>query len=265
MSKIIRSIIICTLTFTLCTLSLFSTAFALTDEESKWLEENTRVVNDQGVTGSKAWMKNWLVSDPSKSDSSTPLFTTSSGEQVYLAKGKTEEDLAEEINRTITGDKTVDNVSNITDGLNISADTAGAAAMLNGFAPIISLILGLMATLVTIGMTISSAIDIAYIAFPVFRNKCEDAKAQGTGAMVKKGSNGETSLRFVTDDAQYAISQGTIESGKSPWTIYFGRRVFSYIVLAIILFILLTGNISLITDIALKVVSGIMDVLGGLA
>lgn len=261
----IHKVIVLGVVITSLIMTMFTSAFALTTEEIEWLEENTKVVNDQGVTGSKAWMKNWLVSDPDQSDSSVPLFTTADGKQVYIAKGKTEDDLSTEIQRTITGDKTVDNVSGITNGLNISADTEGAAAVLSGFAPIISLVIGLMATLVTIGMTIFSALDIAYIAFPVFRNKCEDAKAQGSGAMVKKGANGETSLRFITDDAQFAVSQGTIESGKSPWTIYFGRRIFSYIILAIILFILLTGNISLITNIALKIVSGIMDVLGGLA
>lgn len=247
------------LTMTMCT-----TAFALTNEEQTWLEQNIVAANTQGVTGKSSWIKNWLVTDPTKSDSNTPLMTVE-GVQVYLASGKTEEGLSKQITSTINNNKTVDDVSNVTDGLNISADTQGAAAMMQGFAPIISLVLGIIVTLITIGMTVFSSFDIAYIAFPVFRNKCEDAKTQGSGAMVKKGANGESSLRFVTDDAQYAVSQGTIESGKSPWAIYFRKRVMSYILLAIILFILLTGNISLITNIALKIVSGIMNVLGGLA
>lgn len=136
--------------------------------------------------------------------------------------------------------------------------------MLSGFVPYISMLLGVMVTLITIFMTVFSAFDIAYIAFPVFRNKCEDAKVNG-GGLAKTKSNGETSLRFVTDDAQYAVQQGTVENGKSPWAIYFKKRVLSYILLAIILFILMTGNITLITNIAVKVVAGIMDVLGSLA
>ena len=114
-------------------------------------------------------------------------------------------------------------------------------------------------------MTLFTAFDIAYIAFPVFRNKCEEQKMNGTGYNVKKDSNGNVSLRFVTDDAQYAVSEGTIENGKSPWGIYFRKRIMSYVLLAIVLFILLTGNISLITNIALNIVSGIMNVLSGLA
>lgn len=227
------------------------------------------IYNSAGITFTDSMLKNYLTDDDSKSESGQPFMTitTTSGEQkpIYLIKGKSEEELFKKVGNSIKNQQTVSDVSNITDSLNIGADTAGATAMLSGFAPIISLVVGIIVVLVTMGMTLFSAFDIAYIAFPVFRNKCEDAKMQGQGAMVKKGGNGEASLRFVTDDAQYAVSQGTIESGKSPWGIYFRKRVMSYILLAIILFILLTGNISLITNIALKVVSGIMNVLGGLA
>ena len=119
-------------------------------------------------------------------------------------------------------------------------------------------------TIITVGMTLFSAVDIAYIAFPVFRNMCEDKKMTG-GPGTKKAANGETKLLWVTDDAEYAVKQGSIESGQSPWSIYFKRRIVSYIMLAITLFILMTGNITLITNIAINIVAGIMDVLGGLA
>lgn len=266
-------------------LSMFTTAFgavgdltdtsteSLNDNQKNWIMENIVAANDQGVTGKSSWMKNYLTTKPEEAakSSNAPIqigvysSTNNTVVTVYLKSGKNEVQLRDQVVSSVNNAKTVDDVSNVTDGLNISADTQGAAAMMQGFAPIISLVLGIIVTLITIGMTIFSSFDIAYIAFPVFRNKCEDAKVQGSGAMVKKGSNGESSLRFVTDDAQYAVQQGSIESGKSPWAIYFKKRVMSYILLAIILFILLTGNISLITNIALKVVSGIMDVLGGLA
>ncbi len=245
--------------------SMCTTAFALsTAGNEEWLTGNIVAANDQGVTAKESWIKNWVTTDSSQAGDPTPIATVN-GTQIYVKSGKTVEDLDKQITKSINNAKTVDDVSNITDGLNISADTQGAAAMMEGFAPIISLILGIMVTLITVGMTIFSACDIMYIAFPVFRNKCEDAKTTGTGPMVQKQANGGTKLRFVTDDAQEAVTQGAVGSGKSPWAIYFGKRVMSYILLAIILFILLTGNISLITNIALKVVSGIMDVLAGLA
>ena len=254
--------------------SMFTVAFAKDDtgEGTKtdyvgYIEENT-IANSAGVSFTQAWMRNYLTDNKEKSESSAPYCTIKMGEEskdLYIIKGKTVEQFEAQVDKALVNAATVDDVSNITDGLNIGADTGGATALLSGFAPIISLVVGVIVVLVTMGMTLFSAFDIAYIAFPVFRNKCEDAKMQGQGAMVKKGNNGESALRFVTDDAQYAVTQGNIESGKSPWAIYFRKRVMSYILLAIILFILLTGNISLITNIALKVVSGIMNVLGGLA
>ncbi len=190
------------------------------------------------------------------------------GHSFDIAEGKSKDDLVAFISSQSTLGVADPNgvksqLGNTTQTLNVTANTTAAATMLSGLAPIVSIGLGVLVTLITIGMTIYSAFDIAYIAFPVFRNKCEEAKVNG-GAMAKTTSNGDTKLRFVTDDAQYAVQQGSVESGKSPWGIYFKKRVASYVLLAIILFILMTGNINLITNIALKVVSGIMGVLQSL-
>ena len=248
--------------------SMFTVAFA--GEDTVNIEDyvsSKSIVNSAGATFTDAQLNKYLTFNESEKNPESGEYTIRSGDKtasVYLKKGVTEEDLVAGINKMIAGAEAVDSVSNITDGLGISADTAGATALLSGFAPIFSLVIGILTVLITIGMTLFSAFDMFYIAFPVFRNKCEEAKMQGQGAMVKRDGNGESSLRFITDDAQYAVSQGTIESGKSPWAIYFRKRIMSYILLSIILFILLTGNINLITDIALKVVSGIMNVLSGL-
>ena len=166
-----------------------------------------------------------------------------------------------------TGNDQVDKVKEATGDFNLKPDTETASTALEGFKPILSTFLGIVVVLITIGMTIFSAFDIAYIAFPVFRNKCEEAKQTGSGMMAskKQGKNGETKLRFVSDEAQYAVEAAdTIESGKNPFSIYFGKRVISYVLLSIILFILLTGNINLITNIAVRIVSGILELLQGI-
>lgn len=155
---------------------------------------------------------------------------------------------------------------NVTDGMKIAANTRVATQMLSGFEGVISTLLGLMVIGISVGMTIFSGFDLCYIAFPVFRNKCEDAKASGTGMMASrsKTSTGETKLRFVSDDAQYAVTAAdTVQSGQNPFMIYFKKRLLSYIVLAILLFILLTGKITVFTDIALKLTSGILDLIQG--
>ena len=140
------------------------------------------------------------------------------------------------------------NVNDALTGLDIGADTETAGQMLSGVTPIISTFLGLAVILITLGMTVFSAIDIVYIVFPATRNFLEN-------------SNSKTKIQIVTDDAQFAVKSASIESGKTPMGTYFGRRVISYIILSIMLFIILTGNISLITNLALKVVSGLLEIL----
>lgn len=227
-----------------------------------FLEANITTANDNGIVSTDTWLMRNLTT---KAPSDDAQGYTVKGVTVYLKKNITEDELIHHIDSYANNAKLTDNMNKLTDGFAIGADTSGATAMLEGFSPIISLVLGIIVTLITIGMTVFSAFDIAYIAFPVFRNKCEDAKQNGSGAMVKTTGNGGTKLRFVTDEAQQAVNEGSVESGKSPWGIYFKKRVMSYILLAIILFILMTGNITLITNIAIRVVGGIMNVLGGLA
>lgn len=151
-------------------------------------------------------------------------------------------------------------VNNMMDELKISADTAGAAKILEGLTGFINLVLGMAVLLITSFMTVFTAVDICYIVFPVLRTKLEE-NAQSGGINAKKTSDGGTKMRFVTDEAVYAVNQATTNPGVNAMSIYFGKRVVSYIILAVMLFILLTGNISLITNIALKAVSGILAIL----
>ena len=248
-------------------------SFALNDEQSAWLQANIVTTNTMNgeVSGSEAWIGKYITANESKAEKkdgdTISLGTWSIGDmsgEYYLAKGKTLDGLAKQITKSINQVSVTDRVEEMIQDLELSADTVSASALFKGFEPILNLILGILVTLITIGMTFCSALDIAYIAFPIVRNRWDDAKING-GIGTKKMANGETKLTWITDDAQYAIKQGTIESGQSPWAIYFKRRIISYIMLAIILFILMTGNITLITNIAINIVAGIMDVLAGLA
>lgn len=144
--------------------------------------------------------------------------------------------------------KATDKIESITDDTKIEADTKKASEALSGVTPIISGFLGGAVILITLGMTVFSAIDIVYIVFPATRNFLENA-------------NSKTKIQIVTDDAMVAIKQSSIESGKTPMGTYFARRVVSYIILSVMLFIILTGNISLITNLALRVVSGLLEIL----
>lgn len=146
-----------------------------------------------------------------------------------------------------------DKIEDINKGLQVGADTGQASDLLSGFTPLINLLLGVLVFGISMAMTIFTGLDMCYIAFPVFRGKCDE-----------KG--GGTHPKWITDDAAQSLQQTSTDgSGKNPLTVYFGKRVISFIMIAIMLFILLTGNISLITNIVLNLVSGILDVLQGLA
>lgn len=181
-------------------------------------------------------------------------------EEKIIAAGNKLEKKEENV---VNDEVAIQRLYNTTEGFNMAADVETAGKMLSGFIGVLKTLLGGMVVLASVGMTVYSGMDICYIAFPVVRNKCEDAKANGGMlASSKKTSSGENKLRFVSDDAQYAvIAADTTQSGKNPFVIYFQKRLISYIVLAILLFILLTGRVTVFTDIALKLVSGILDMI----
>lgn len=243
------------------------TVFAASDSEviQQYLQENAPNGTDR-TSWTSASVANNFSTDAGHWGQNVNVGSCTVGTVTYYWQTDNEATIASTINRKTSNTQAVNNLNNITEGLNVTADTGTAVTMLSGFTPIISTVLGLMVILISIGMTIFSAFDLCYIAFPVFRNKCEDAKQTGTGMMAshKKTSSGETKLRFVSDDAQYSvIAADTTQSGKNPFIIYFGKRMISYIVVAILLFILLTGNITIFTDIALKIVSGILEIISG--
>lgn len=183
----------------------------------------------------------------------------SSANSIVEAEVKSDEDKTDR-------EENIHKLTEVTDGMNLGADVETASGILSGFTGVIATLLGILTVCISIGMTIFSAFDLCYIAFPVFRNKCEDAKQSGSGIMASKskGADGSNKLRFVSDDAQYAVTAATTEqSGQNPFVIYFKKRILSYLVLAILLFILLTGRITVLTEIAIKLVDGILALIQG--
>ncbi len=156
-------------------------------------------------------------------------------------------------------------VNSIGENFDVEADTEGAGVMLVGIQPLVSLVVGLLAYAVVIGMSLFTALDIVYITMPVFRNKVEEMKQSGNGIMVKSDrKTGEAKLRWVTDEAQHAVMMCGIDTGKNPLGMYFKKRIFAYVLVAIVIYILLTGNIQLIVNIAINFVSGVLDALSSL-
>ena len=169
-------------------------------------------------------------------------------------------------NAGVTGQNT--EAQNILDEIaeknHLSPNYGDAANILAPFVPYFNILLGLITTIVVLAMSILTALDLCYIAIPAMRNFMSDKAAEGNTAVAKKDGNGGVKLRFISDEAQYAVEQAANNQGSSPWGMYFKSRILSYIFLAVAMVILLTGNITIITDLIVKLVSGIMSVLQGL-
>lgn len=173
-----------------------------------------------------------------------------------------------EASDTETDDNSVEaakqSVQRMSAGLNIGADTATGALVLSGLVPFIETALGVAVYIVTAGMTVFTVCDLCYIYIPLFREKTSEM-AQSGNAMMSKTSKetGESKFRFVTDEAIYAVQTCSVDTGKHPASVWIKKRIWAYILLGIALFILLTGNITLIVNIVLNIVGGIAGALQG--
>ena len=154
------------------------------------------------------------------------------------------------------GNEAISNVTNeldiyTTDGdYQIKADVAGAAGLMSGFQGTLNTFLGVLVTLITVGMTIFTALDLSYIAFPALRGKVDEKKEEGKFKHI------------VTEDARYAVVKADVENtGQNAFVIYGKKRVLSFIVLSILIFILLTGNINVLTNIGVHLAEGILKAL----
>ena len=180
--------------------------------------------------------------------------------KTYYYNPAEEEKILEKINIQAN----TEDINAALDQFNYKADVASAAGYLDGFKRPLEIFLGIMVTLITIGMTVFTTLDLCYIAFPVFRGKMDDAKASGTKGLTRSGKDGETKLNFITEDAQYAMTAANMaETGQNPFLIYAKKRVLSFIILAILLFILVTGKINVFANLGIKLANGILNVLSG--
>lgn len=144
----------------------------------------------------------------------------------------------------------------------LQADIEGASEVMSGFKKPLGVFLGILVTLVTLGMTLFTGLDICYIAFPVFRGKMDTAKSNGTRGLTKTGKDGETKLTFITEDAQYAVVAADMaNTGANPFWIYAKKRIVSFCILAILLFIFVTGKINIVANMGVKLVSGILNMI----
>lgn len=156
-------------------------------------------------------------------------------------------------------------------GLFKPANLNGAAAAMSGVSPVVNLLSGLLATCSILGMTLFTACDVLYMTVPMMQKKMNNTAAsggalsRGSGAVSTGGGDtGGQKFAFVTDDAIRAYDKSQSGEG-NMWTIYLKSRSIAFICSALVIYILLTGQMGLIIDFVLELVSGLIGVFEELA
>lgn len=165
--------------------------------------------------------------------------------------------------RTVQGAKT--QLDAMVDAMDAEADIMGGVNSLTSVMPLVNTITGAIVVIVLLSMAIFTAFDIAYLVFPVAKQQMDKAGSSGGRVASKTDSKtGEARFRWVTDDAINAYTQAT-ESGRHPLTTYLKKRLVSYIAVAVVIFMLMSGNLAVIVSFVLQMLASIFDMLGSLS
>ena len=124
---------------TMFTMFFTQSVFALSTDEETWLDEAILSASSSGLATTEAWLNSYLTVDSSLAVSGSGPILVKGTTPIYLVSGKTEDELSGEIQARLQNADVVNNVDEITDGLQIEADTQGAASMISGFVPLINL------------------------------------------------------------------------------------------------------------------------------
>lgn len=140
---------------------------------------------------------------------------------------------------------------------NVEADIQGASVALSGTKGVLSIIIGLISYGIVLFFGLTTALDIAFITISPFRAFCNE-KGE-FGGLSGTASDGTAKMRFISDEAVYAVRTSEVGSGKNALVAYIGKRIFGSIMLGIAITMLVTGNLGLIMKLAIKLASGIIS------
>lgn len=152
-------------------------------------------------------------------------------------------------------DQVADKIGEINDKVNIKADLEGGSAWLSEETiALISQIIGFLTVIVLMAVGLFTAVDIMFLTIPPLHAALEEkAAAKGT-----TDKNGNAKPRIVSTDASLAWQEAA-ETGKNVLIIYLKKRLIAYIAIAIVVYMLLSGNLTAIITLVLKLISGALD------
>lgn len=116
---------------------------------------------------------------------------------------------------------------------------------------VVGFLLGVLVVLIVVGMSIVTALDICYITIPAFQDTVIHRRWDGS-------ADPNAKVRFISHDARIAVKAAAMqETGKSALSIYLRRRVKTYCIAAVVLYLAIAGS-SVIVPLITKIVSGIL-------
>lgn len=145
-----------------------------------------------------------------------------------------------------------DAIADIKSQMNVHADINSAAGALAPIIEMVNSIIGILATIILIGIGFFTAVDVLYLEVPALHTSMDD-KAMSKG---QTGKSGGVKPKIVSEDASQAYKEAQ-ETGKNVLLIYLKKRIVAYIAVAIVLYMLLSGNLSLIVEVVLKMLNGV--------
>lgn len=240
-----------------------------TDGIGDYLSKNCSLNSDGTLNMSKI-MSYLAVTDAEIADSSPITLDVNGVTATVNVKNSAVDSLSSKAASGLVTKQVDDMVSR----LDIKADLEAAVIVMSSIQPLIETLIGLLAYSIVIMMPLLTALDVAFIMAPMFREKVTDMRDNGTGSalgdrfMTSTNRNGQKRIRFISDAAMFAVTKGSevgaMETGQSALKIYLGKRIIEFVLVAIVLYMLVGGQINVFTNLAIKLVSGAMELAAGL-
>lgn len=147
------------------------------------------------------------------------------------------------------------NISEVTDGIReytgngsgVHMDTLLIAQ--NVIFDVVGFLLGMLVFFMAVGMVLVTSLDIMYITIPVMQDRVKDLRWDGS----RKGKP-----RIISKDAGFAVEQSTI-SGTPALGIYLKKRIKTYCIAAVVMYICIGGSnmiVPLISKVVLQILKG---------
>lgn len=137
---------------------------------------------------------------------------------------------------------------------NTNANLMRALQIFQPFQGLVGTIMGCIVLGIVLGVVFFMAIDIIYIALPIFRKHLDAKSEEKTGSSMERPT--------IVSYAAFSSVRDTeaSDSGNKKWKsallMYFGRQVITLVVLSILILYLLCGQIAGLIGILLNLVSG---------